>query len=178
MIPKFWSVRAHILFQHEKSFLGVFCTYSPVSDFSRQNNLCIPAWLKITAYLLHRMHSIKRQNLCVRSSAENLNHIYSCKTFRFAQPGESNRISAHLWISIDSHRQQTKFTAFPSALKREIKYCALYPLWSSRTGNGSHPYLYTRHNKTRPSMFPESLVFLLSLCGWAEPICPTRTSIF
>lgn len=43
MIPKFWLVRAHILFQREKSFLGVFCTYNPVSDFSRQNNLCIPA---------------------------------------------------------------------------------------------------------------------------------------
>ena len=103
---------------------------------------------------------------------------YSCKTFRFAQPGESNRISANLWISIDSHRQQTKFTAFQLALKPEIKYCALYPLWSSRTGNGLHSYLYTRHNKTRPSMFPESLVFFLSLFGWAEPICPTLTSIF
>ena len=56
MIPNFWSLRAHILFPREKSFLGVFCTYSPVSDFSRQN-------------------------LCVRSSAENLNHIIPAKYF-------------------------------------------------------------------------------------------------
>lgn len=45
------------LVPRKKSFLGVFCTYSPVSDFSRQNNLC------------------------VRSSVENLNHIIPAKHF-------------------------------------------------------------------------------------------------
>ena len=62
---------------------------------------------------------------------------YSCKTFRFAQPGESNRISAHLWISIDSHRQKTKFAAFPSALKREINivHYIRYDLPERETGH-------------------------------------------
>ena len=61
-------VRAHILFQREKSFPGVFCTYSPVSDFSRQNNLCIPAWLKITEYLFYESptsHSLDMHCPCV-----------------------------------------------------------------------------------------------------------------